>query len=274
MTANRYKIGLVQARFAYGEVSRNLEKMKRIAESCRAAHGDVKLLLFPELAATGYFLSSSGLSHCAEERNGEIAAYMSEVARENDMYIGYGYAERGPYGELFNSLRLIDRHGQRIANYRKIHITELERGIFTAGNEIVSVQTELGHIGLMICWDLAFPELARTLTLRGAELILSPSAWERPHDHAFQRFGMARAIDNTVYVAACNSIGQSDNLHFFGKSTLFDPRGTSIAWADDEEEIVVTGEIDREYRKEVQNSFFTMLKERRKELYGLKEEGV
>ena len=273
MKVNRYQIGLIQARFANEQVSENLQKMKKIVETCKEAHADVKLLLFPELAATGYSLSAT-LRNCAEEQHGDIAAYMAELARANDLAIGYGYAERGPAGEMFNSFQLMDRHGEPVAHYRKIHLTELERGIFAAGSEIVSAQTELGHLGFMICWDLAFPELARMLALRGVDLILAPSAWEKPYDPAFLRFGMARAIDNTVYVAACNHLGQSQHLHFFGRSTLHGPDGTSIAAADDEDERVIIGTVDLEYRRTLQTRFYTMLKERRKELYGLQGEGV
>lgn len=130
MTEKKYQIGIVQARFANGEIKRNLEKMKEIVEKCKERSPKVKLMLFPELAATGYFLSSA-IRQYAETPNGWIARYLSEVARKNKMYISYGYVESGSKGEIFNSLRFIDNHGKWIANYRKIHITELERGIFS-----------------------------------------------------------------------------------------------------------------------------------------------
>lgn len=271
MTEKKVQIGLVQAQFINGDVKKNLEHMKKIVETSKDISPDVKLMLFPELAATGYFLSSAFREY-AEGQNGMIAQYMSEIARENDVYIGYGYIELGNDGEVYNSLGFIDRHGERIANYRKIHITDLERGFFTPGNEIVSVKTEWGHIGLMICWDLAFSELARALALRGVDLIISPSAWEKPYGDSFMRFAMARAIDNTLYVAVCNHVGQSDNLILCGKSGMYGPDGTSIALAGEDDEKVIVAEIDFEYRRKVQSSFFTMLKERRKDLYGLKGE--
>lgn len=271
MKKGKYQIGLVQAKFSNGDIKNNLEQMKKIVEATKEASPHVKLLLFPELAVTGYFLSSALLQY-AEGQNGMTAQYMSEIAQDQEVYIGYGYIELGDNGKIYNSLAFIDRHGERIANYRKIHITNLERGIFTPGNEIVSVKTEWGHIGLMICWDLAFPELARSLAVRGVELIISPSAWEKPYGEPFMRFAMARAIDNTVYVAVCNHVAPSENLVFCGKSGLYGPDGASIALAGDDDERVIITEVDFEDRKEVQSSFFTMLKERRKDLYGLQGE--
>lgn len=231
----------------------------------------MKLIIFPELAATGYFLSP-GIGELAEHQNGKIAQFMSETARTNETYIVYGYVERGDHGETYNSLRLIDRHGEMIANYRKIHITELEKGIFTPGNEVVSVQTELGHLGLMICWDLAFPELARLLALKGADMLVVPTAWERPYDEPYARFGTARAIDNTLYVAVCNHVGQSENLSFFGGSGLYGPDGGQVALEEKEEERVVIAEVDIEYRRNMLSHFYTMLNERRTDLYGYKGE--
>jgi predicted amidohydrolase len=273
MTMSGKRIGLVQAQFADGKVEENLRKMKNIIESCKAANDNVQLLLFPELAATGYFLSEE-LRGCAEGPTGEIAAYMSQAAREYQLYLAYGYAERGAGGKLFNSLRLIDRHGNPIANYQKIHITSLEKETFAAGSQVVSAQTEMGHIGLMICWDLAFPELARLLALRGADLLLAPCAWESPYEDAFLRFATARAIDNTLYVAACNHRGQSGELRFFGKTALFGPDGAMIESAEERQEHVILGDIDLPYRRNVQNRFFTMLQERRKDLYRLQGEEV
>jgi predicted amidohydrolase len=224
-----------------------LEKIKEIVETCKERSPNVKLMLFPELAATGFFLSSA-IRQYAETQNGRIARYMSEVARENKMYIAYGYVESGSKGEIFNSLRFIDDHGELISNYRKIHITELERGVFTPGSEVVSIKTKLGHIGFMICWDLAFPELARMLAIRGADLILNPSAWEKPYDSPFLRFAMARAIDNTVYVAASNHVGKSDDLVFFGRSGLYGPDGAAVVLAAEDDEKVIVGEVDLVYR--------------------------
>ncbi len=266
-----YQVAIVQATGTNGDVSGNLERMKSIVEKTKAGASEVKLVLFPELAVTGYYLAPEIASH-AEPADGEAARYLGEAAKACGTYIAYGYVESGTDGKTYNSLQLIDSAGQPVANYRKIHLTDLERDVYTPGNELVVADTELGKIGLMICWDLAFPELARSLAVRGADLLLAPAAWEKPYDDPFLLFAMARAIDNTVYLATCNQIGTSGDLAFFGKSGLYGPDGESIAVAETDEEQVIVGEIDFAHRDRVRSTFFTMLQERRKDLYGLKEE--
>jgi 5-aminopentanamidase len=267
-----FQIGIVQMQGTNGDVNGNRERMKRIVETTKASYPGIRMILFAELAVTGYFLEHH-VKHLAEPADGASAEWMAEVAKANDVYIAYGYVETDELGQCFNSLRFIDRSGKPLANYRKIHLTELERGLFSPGDDIVLVDTEFGKIGFLICWDLAFPELARTLAIRGADLLLVPVAWELPYDEPFQRFAQARAIDNTVYLAACNQIGTSGDLSFFGKSGLYGPDGSTIAATQSADEAVIVTEIDLSHRNHLQNCFFTMMKERRKDLYGLKMEG-
>lgn len=267
----RYKIALVQAKFSNRDIEANLDQMKTIVQQSKAHDPDLKLIVFPELAATGYFLSTAIRAY-AQGLDGWIAERMAELARDNELYIGYGYVELGSNGSIYNSLAFFNRQGERVSNYRKIHLTGLERDVFTPGDEIVSVQTELGHIGLMICWDLAFPEMARTLAVRGVELILSPSAWEQPYDDPLVQFSKARALDNTVYVGVCNHIDRSEDLVMCGRSGLYGPDGVIVACAEADLEKVIVAEIDLEHRRRQQSGFYSMLKERRIDLYGLKGE--
>ncbi|GAB7387734.1 carbon-nitrogen hydrolase [Bacillaceae bacterium] len=268
------KIAVVQAAFAAGDVSYNLQRMRAFVRACKERHPTVKLVLFPELAATGYFLSPH-LRACAEKKDGPIFREMSAVARENGVYVGYGYAEKEEAAEqkMYNSFALLDDEGNLAAHYRKIHLTALERDLFAPGREFVTADTPLGKVGLLICWDLAFPEAARKLALRGAELLLAPSAWERPHEDAYLRFGMARALDNTVFLATCNHVGRSvggtgGELHFFGDSRIFAPDGSILAHMEQDAEGILVGEISLSKREELKRSFYTMLEERRTDLYG------
>lgn len=260
------QIAVVQASFRNGDVAYNINRMRKMIEQHKADHPHIRLIVFPELAATGYYLSAD-IKEVAEEQNGTIFRQMRKAASDKNLYVAYGYVERGIAGEIYNSIQLIDPAGNALANYRKIHLTPLEKKRFASGSEAVAVQTDLGKIGLMICWDLAFPELARALALQGADLLIAPTAWERPHDDSFIKFGMARAIDNTVYVAAPNHIGQSENLSFFGKSAIYSPDGTAMASAEGDQESVLVAELDYKWRNEIKKSFFTMLDERRTDIY-------
>ena len=221
---------------------------------------EIRLIIFPELSITGYFLSPN-LIKLSDKCDGLLFEKMGLLARKYDVWIVYGYVERDG-GTIYNSIQLVDPTGKSAANYRKIHLTPLERGIFSPGNEIVAAKSEIGNIGLMICWDLAFPELARALAIKGANLLVAPSAWERPYERSYQQFAAARAIDNTVYLATSNHISKSGRLSFFGHSSIFAPDGSTIVKAGSEETLL-TASLNENWRKELQESFFTMLNERR-----------
>jgi predicted amidohydrolase len=265
-----YQIAVAQASFENGDISNNLSKMEKIANQCIKTFPNVRLLLFPELAVTGYFLSET-IKQIAQEWDGFIFERMSRLAERLQLYIAYGYVEKDQTENIYNSLMLVSPKGKCVGNYRKIHVTPLEKSLFTPGSKPVIAETELGRIGLMLCWDLAFPELARHLAVKGAELLLVPCAWESPFHVPFQKFCMARAIDNTIYLAACNQIGACSQLHFFGLSSIYGPDGNQIASAKENQEDVIIAEVDHSWREELKRTFYTMMDERRTDLYKVGE---
>jgi len=212
-----------------------------------------------------YFLDER-VYFLAESVFGEHYEILSKAASEHNIYLCYGYVERGEDDKLYNSIIFIHPNGKCIGNYRKIHLTPLERNFFTPGSDMVVVSTDLGNFALMVCWDLAFPEMARAMALQDADVLLAPSAWESPYQDAFILFGKARAIDNTVFLATCNHLGQSGNLDFFGQSSIYGPDGSTLIHAASDETII-TCRIDLSERQSLQSSFFTMLDERRPDLY-------
>lgn len=266
-----FKMAIIQDAYERGAVERNLKKIERQIRQAKEKDAEVKLILFPELAVTGYDLSLD-IRKLAEARDGSAFREISRMAMQEQVYVAYGYAEKGGDGKVYNSLQLVDEQGHSLANYRKIHTTNLEKEIFAPGDDAVSVETPLGTIGLLICWDLAFPELSRLLALRGAQLLLAPAAWEKPFDDPFIHFARARALDNTIYLAACNHTGGSGQLSFFGKSALYGPTGQVLASAEGEEPGIMIGEIRLAELQEERSDFYTMLKERRTDLYSLKGE--
>lgn len=260
------QIAVAQAAFVNGDVSRNLNKMDSLVRQCKNLHPEARLIVFPELAATGYLLSPQAKDF-AQLQAGAIYERMRGTAIQNGIWVVYGYVERDEAGHVYNAIQMIDPSGRLAGNYRKIHLTPLEKSVFRPGSDLVTVRTDIGVVGLMICWDLAFPELARSLALQGADLIAAPSAWEVPHDSPFVQFGAARAIDNTVYVAACNHIGTSGDLSFFGKSAIYAPDGTTACMAEENEERIIAAALDYEWRDEIKTTFFTMFADRRPDTY-------
>ncbi|NNU83562.1 carbon-nitrogen hydrolase family protein [Geobacillus sp. BMUD] len=262
-----FDIALAQMTPADGDIDANLAKMKAIINECKRQFPNVRLLLFPELCTTGYVLSEV-LKELAETPDGSTFQYMSRMAQQFQLYIAYGYVEKDDIENIYNSLMLIHPNGQCIGNYRKIHLTPFEKAWFSSGAKPVLVDTDLGRIGLMICWDLAFPELARYLGVHGAEILLAPCAWESPFHVPFQKFAMARAIDNTVYVAVCNQIGRSSSFYFFGLSSIYGPDGNKIATANMAgREEMIHATIDPNEHQALKKNFYTMMDERRIDLY-------
>ncbi|WP_394172289.1 carbon-nitrogen hydrolase family protein [Guptibacillus hwajinpoensis] len=261
----KHKIAAAQGTFQNGNIEQNLDRIEAMITDCVTKNPDTKVITFPELATTGYFLSNE-IKELAQERFGPTYQAIHKLAVSNSLSIVYGYVEKDDAGNIYNAIQYVDANGKDTANYRKIHLTPLERDVFTAGSESVTVKTEIGTIGLMICWDLAFPELARSLALDGADVLLVPSAWEEPYDGPFLQFSGARAIDNTVYLVACNHIGHSEDLTFFGKSSIFGPDGQAISTTEKQYDII-TAHTDAHLRTELKKTFFSMLEERRTDIY-------
>lgn len=259
-------IAIVQSQYTNGNSQKNLEKMVEQVESCINKYQNVEIIIFPELSSTGYFLTKE-LQDVADHAVGEHFQIMSAVAKREKIIIAYGYVEKEDANMIYNSLMVINTKGEKIANYRKIHLTPLEKEFFTAGSEIVVVESEIGKIGLMTCWDLAFPDLAKALAQKGAEVILAPSAWESPHHEPYELFARARAIDYTVFIATCNHIGLSNNLDFFGKSAIYGPDGKVMVKSEKKEETILFASLDFNQRKKLQESFFTMKADFREDLF-------
>lgn len=261
-----FKLAVVQSTFEPEQVEQNLEKMEHLTESCVRKFPNIPIILFPELSTTGYFLTPS-LRKVAQKKDGFSFQKLSALAEKHKIYLVYGYVEQGESGNIYNSVQLIDPNGKSLANYRKIHLTPLERDYFQAGDKAVVVDTSLGRVGLMICWDLAFPELARLLAVEGADLLLAPTAWEDPFNKPFLNFGMARAIDNTVFLASSNHIGSSGSLEFFGQSSIYGPDGEVLARAEAYKDEIITADILIDNRQKLKDEFFSMLEERRLDIY-------
>jgi predicted amidohydrolase len=155
----------------------------------------------------------------------------------------------------FNTATLFGPDGSLVAAYRKIHlfdvdlpgrVTVKESDLRRAGDEVVCVQTELGRIGLAVCYDLRFPELFRKLADAGAEVIVMPSAFTKPTGQAhWEPLLRARAIENQCFVVAPNQYGVSTHgFEDYGNSLIVDPWGQVVARGPDNEAAVVTAMLD------------------------------
>ncbi|WP_369239537.1 carbon-nitrogen hydrolase family protein [Streptomyces sp. R21] len=230
------RTALLQSSGRPGSVVENLKVLDEAAG--RAAAAGAGLLVAPEMFLTGYAIGDD-IARLAESADGDSADAVAETAGRHGVAIAYGYPERA--GEdVFNSVQLISADGSRLANYRKTHLFGcFERDHFTPGDQPV-VQAELDglRIGLMICYDVEFPENVRAHALAGTDLLLVPTAQMHPFQFVAESVVPVRAFENQMYVAYVNRVGQEGEFEFVGLSTLAGPDGIARARAGRAEELV------------------------------------
>ena len=225
----------------------------------------VDLVVAAEMITTGYHIGAR--SHeLAEPADGPTAERMSTLARKAGTAVAYGYPEHdGQY--VYNSVQLIDATGRRLANYRKTHLFgDIDRSWFAPGQEPV-VQTELDglRVGLLICYDVEFPELVRAHALAGTELLLVPTALMSPYELVADTLVPTRAYESQLFVAYANRCDTEQELTYCGRSCVVSPTGKVLARAGSGPDLI-RAEVTREalLASRLEN---THLADRRPELY-------
>jgi 5-aminopentanamidase len=233
----------------------------------RAAAAGAGLLVTSEMYLTGYALPDDALPGRAESADGPAAARVAETAVRHGLAVAYGYPELGPGGAVFNSAQLVGPDGTRLANYRKTHLFgAFEARHFTPGDTLV-VRTRLAglSVGLLICYDVEFPEAVRAHALAGTDLLVVPTALMRPYEFVPQTLVPTRAYESQMYIAYVNRHGVEGEFDFTGLSCLAAPDGVVRARAGTGPDLVV-GDADpgllRASRAEL-----PYLRDRRPELY-------
>jgi predicted amidohydrolase len=214
---------------------------------------EADLVVLPELWRVGYsdFASYSKKAEAIDEDRGTVS-FLSAAAKQLGSYLlGGSIVERR--GEaLYNTAVLLDPAGEQIGVYRKTHLLSYhsqERNLLAVGNQITVVETEIGRLGLAICYDLRFPELFRTMSTKGAEVFLVPAAWPAVRSDAWKCLCRARAVENQAFVIACNATGRG----LLGRSMVVDPWGVKIAALGGKEGMLhanIDPETVREFREE------------------------
>jgi predicted amidohydrolase/quercetin dioxygenase-like cupin family protein len=240
-----------------------------------AANDGAQVVVLPELASSGYvFADAEELGAVAESRSGASVTAWSEAAAAHGVVVVGGFPERASDGLLYNTAVLVEPSGPR-AFYRKAHLWDRERGLFVAGDEPPPVvSTAVGRIGLMVCYDLEFPEWVRLAALGGAELICAPANWpwfprpdgERPVEVVKVQ---ANASVNRVAVAVCDRVGAERGVSWLGGSVIVDADGYPQTALSLGEPASLMADVDlaatRRKRLGPSNDVFD---DRRTELYG------
>ncbi|GGG20334.1 nitrilase [Rhodococcoides trifolii] len=203
-----------------------------------AAAAGARILVCPEMSATGYNIGHLIVER-AEPADGPIAAAMADIARANDTAIVYGYPELAD-GAVYNSVRVIDRDGTALLNYRKTHLFgDLDRDHFTPGDTLVA-QFDLDGIrcGVLVCYDVEFPEAVRAHADSGTEWLIVPTGLMTPYDLVATQVVPARAYESQMFVTYVNRCGVENGLEYVGLTCAIAPDGTELARAGRGEQLL------------------------------------
>ena len=270
MKDKKINVACIQTQPKMCQKEYNLNHMQELLINTMKKNPNTQLIVFPELATTGYQCQDEfyNMAEVADEESFSVKI-MSELARKYNVYIIYGMAEQDPLNKkiIYNSQMFIDNKGDILGTYRKVHLFDSEKSWFTPGSEFKVFNTDIGRIGLFICYDAFFPEVARILAIKGVDLLVNSTNWEKPYDYDMDMVMSARALENTVYLACCNRIGEDTTLGFFGHTRILNPLGQVISKVDEEVEGIAYATIDYAKSKSMKKEYYTMLTERRPELY-------
>jgi predicted amidohydrolase len=268
------KIAGVQMDVTIGEVDQNVQRMIDRLRETRAAGAE--LTIFPECAATGYcFDSLDEARPYAESIPGPITERMAAACAELGGFAVFGMLE--VEGEsVFNAAVLVGAEGV-LGSYRKVHLPFLGVDMFASyGDRPFAVQSAGDvRVGMSICYDSAFPESSRVMTIQGADLIALPTNWPPGAECVAEHVIATRAMENAVYFAAVNRVGTERGFEFIGRSRICAPNGETLAVSTGADEEILYAEIDPEQARNKRvvrvpgKHAIDRLADRRPEMYGL-----
>ncbi|MBE6781959.1 MAG: carbon-nitrogen hydrolase family protein [Ruminococcaceae bacterium] len=271
------KITVAVAQMASSNIkSKNYEKAEKFI--IEAKQKGAKVIVFPE---NFNYLGKYTPDIREKIPDGEFYKTMSALAKQHNIWTLAGAVKEISEDKFkaYNTSVLFSPDGEAVAKYRKIHLCDMqsepntlttESKTVIAGNQVVAVGTDIGKIGLSICYDIRFPELFRLLTLSGAQIICIPACFGITTGSAhWEILIRSIAVSGSCYVLASNQCSTAKNKEiYWGNSMIVDPWGTVIARADQEREALITGEIDLDYANTLKNRLGS-LTNRRQDVYRL-----
>ncbi len=262
------KLALAQFSAKREDKKANLQKIEEL--TLKAKKQGVDLIIFPEMSLTGYVVKDQ-IYELAETIPGPSVLAIEVLAKKTGLHIIFGMPEvsEKTQGTLYNSAVLVGPNGY-IGKYHKMylptHSVFEEKRYFRPGYQPAAFETDLGRIGLTICYDVFFPEVFRLTRLAGAQLIVCISASPAVRRGYFEVLTAARAIENTAFLAYVNLTGVEDGLQFWGGSRLVSPTGDVLAKAKYDEEDFVTCHVDYHDLRTAE-TFIPTLRDLRPELF-------
>ena len=272
---SKFKVGLIQIKVE-DKKEDNLHKAARLIDNiCKE---DVDMVILPEMFSCHY--NTKNFPIYAEEEGNYSYKLLSEISKRNNIYLIAGSIPEKEGSNIYNTSYVFNRQGEKIAKHRKIHLFDIdiknkqrfrESDTLSAGDKVTVFDSEFGKIGLCICYDFRFPELARLMVDKGAKAIIVPASFNMTTgpDHWDIMF-RSRAIDNQVYTIGCSPARDYDYSYIsYGHSLIVSPYGDILCELDEKENFI-TYDIDLDYVDEIREQL-PLLKHRRSDLYELLE---
>ena len=258
------KICCIQMNMELGCPDKNFGRAAELIE--QAVKGSPDVILLPETWNTGFY-PRQGLKDMAQGAAQRVKAEIGSLAKKHHVNIIAGSVSDMREGDVYNTSLIFDRSGLCTAQYSKTHLFSPmgENRHYSPGNSLCTFELDGVKAGLIICYDIRFPELARSLALKGMDILFAVSQWPDvriPHLHTL---AAARAIENQAYVACCNSCGKADQTQYGGCSIIINPLGETIALAGTDEQII-TGEADFSSLQSIRSAI-PVFTDRRQDIY-------
>jgi predicted amidohydrolase len=243
------------------DVAGNLRRLDAICASAAARRAEV--LVTPEMFTSGYAITPAEAVRLAEAAGGPTEAAVAQIARRHHLAIVYGHPERAPENRAYNAATMIGPDGVVRGRHRKVHLFgSLDRALFVANSEPPAAFDFAGsRAGMLICYDVEFPEAVRSLAVDGARAVFVPTANMTGCEEVQEILLRARACENGCSVVYANYCGADDLFAYNGLSTICGPRGELLAQADAKGEELIVADLPGE-------SSWDYLSDRRADLYG------
>lgn len=260
------KVACLQMNMVLAAPEENFSHAAQLIEKAMQDAPDV--LVLPETWNTGFFPKENLPSLC--DRDGQkVKEVIGALAKKFHVNIVAGSVSNVRNGKVCNTAYVFDREGSCIADYDKTHLfTPMgEDNFYTPGDHLCRFTLDGVQCGLIICYDIRFPELTRSLTVPGLDMLFVVSQWPKVRTFHLRSLTTARAIENQMFVCCCNSCGTAGETVYGGNSAIIDPWGETIALAGETEEIL-TADCDLQILQNIRGSI-PVFRDRRPELYNI-----
>lgn len=260
------KVSCLQMNMELSECEKNFAHAKQLISD--AMRGNPDVLVLPETWNTGFF-PKENLSELSCKDGAEVKHIIGSLAKEYRVNIVAGSVSNVRGDRVYNTAMVFNREGVCIARYDKTHLfTPMgEDRFYTGGDRLCQFTLDGTDCGIIICYDVRFPELVRTLALQGLDMLFVVSQWPKARTFHLRTLTTARAIENQMFVVCCNSCGTAEDTVYGGNSAIINPLGETLALAGEEEEII-SAECDMDILSEIRGSI-PVFRDRRQDLYGI-----